>query len=311
MKARGALLVGWLALVCGCHAAATPTELPKVEAIFDVPREYRVQSALPCAEGAGLAYVVSHDGELYSFDPSALAFRLVGTLDCRAAMGATPNSMAVDRSGTAWVNYSDGTMFRASTRDAHCKPTDYLPGQEGFGRVGMAFVSTGDDLAGETLFVWGGSEWGDDSWPRRGRPRDPDARDVRRGMGLAWIERRRLSLEPLGDDGGPLSTVRSDMTGTGDGRLFGFFATSPATLAEIDIESGAILSAQRLAGLGTGRAWAFSFWGGDFWLYSATTGRGSSVTRLGADGTLERVLPDVGFVIVGAGVSTCAPTGPT
>ncbi|MCA9590689.1 MAG: hypothetical protein KC657_35560, partial [Myxococcales bacterium] len=55
-------------------------------------------------------------------------------------------------------------------------------------------------------------------------------------------------------------------------------------------------------------AFAFAHWGGDFWLFTAPQGK-SQVTRLKYDdGTVETVKTDVGFEVVGAGVSTCAPT---
>jgi hypothetical protein len=102
--------------------------------------------------------------------------------------------------------------------------------------------------------------------------------------------------------------ARAELTGTGDGRLFGFFTTNPATLAEIDPETGGKRSVRRLAGVTRVSAWAFSFWGGDFYLYWSREGESSHVTRVsGSDGSLHELLHDVGFRIVGAGVSTCAP----
>ncbi|MBI4955441.1 MAG: hypothetical protein HY908_25690 [Myxococcales bacterium] len=341
-----------LAALAGCAAAPPPEARAKVDPVFDVPREYRILSTLPCAEGAGLVYLVSHAGELYSFAPSSLEMRLIGALDCPAPRGVGPNSMAVDRSGTAWLSYNDGGLYRASTRDAHCTATGFVPGQHGFGRFGMAFASSGPDLGDETLYVWGGwgseyaarggrrrsdtrrDPWGmgepgdDDGWQglpdeRDGDPFERDERDererrgprarreVRDGLGLARVDRRALRLSPIGDDGGRLSAEWADLTGTGDGRVFGFFATYPATLAELDPATGAVLARRRLQSVVTGQGWAFSFWGGDFWFYWAPEGTTSNVSRLSADGTLREVLHDVGFVIVGAGVSTCAPTGPS
>jgi len=296
---------------------APPAARPQVEAVFDVPREYRVLSTLPCAEGAGLVYVVSAEGDLYSFRPDALEFKRIGPLRCPAPPGVTPNSMAVDRSGTAWVNYQDGSYYRASTRDARCEATGYRQHQHGFGTVGMAFASSGADLIEETLFVWGGYDrslrWqarriGGDWDSPRSRSRRPGPRP---GLGLAKIERHTLQLLPIGDDRSRLSTLRAELTGTGDGKLFGFFSTNPATLAEIAVETGAIRSPRELASVITGSAWAFSFWGGDFWFYWAPHGRTTNVSRLsGLDGSITKVLSDIGFRIVGAGVSTCAPTGP-
>lgn len=298
----------------GCAPSETPRARPQVEAIFDMPREYRVLSAQPCAEGAGLVYVVSATGELYSFRPDVLKFRRIGPLRCPAPPGVRPNSMAVDRSGTAWLNYGDGSLFRASTRDASCEPTPYEPGQHRFGRVGMAFASTGPNLMQETLFVWGGAIWRGGLGVQVGPigPRTSRRLGPRSGLGLARIDRDTLHLVPIGDDRGRLSLLQAELTGTGDGRLYGFFSTRPATLAEIDVATGATRAARVLASVSTGRAWAFSFWGGDFWFYWAPYDSTSNVSRLrGTDGALHEVLSDIGFRIVGAGVSTCAPTGPT
>ena len=63
-----------------------------------------------------------------------------------------------------------------------------------------------------------------------------------------------------------------------------------------------------LDGVDTGAAYAFSFWGGDFYFYTSKDTGPSTVTRLRtADDTLEVVIPKAEFRIVGAGVSTCAP----
>lgn len=309
--AWGALLWALSTATAACGPAEPPKPPPKVEAIFDVPKEYRVFSALPCAEGAGLVYVLSGEGDLYSFQPDAREFERIGALSCRAAGGAKPNSMAVDRGGTAWVNYDDGTLFRVSTRDASCQPTDFEPGQHGFTRVGMAFASTGRDLMEETLFVWGGARSRRASRPGR-RPRGKQGSSrfgPRPGIGLAKIDRNSLELQAIGDDRGPLSKLQAELTGTGEGKLYGFFSTRPATLAEIEPETGSTRRARPLKRVRTGRAWAFSAWGGDFWLFWAPRGQMSNVSRLsGSEGKVEKVLTDVGFLIVGAGVSTCAPT---
>src|SRR5689334_3482488 len=70
-----------------------------------------------------LVYLVDSDRRLWSFDPRKLAddpFRQVGVLDCDST--TTPFSMAIDRTGIAWVLYNDGQVFRASIIDASCAP---------------------------------------------------------------------------------------------------------------------------------------------------------------------------------------------
>ena len=305
-----ALGVGVSSSWLGCGAAELPVPLPRVEALFDTPGEYRILSTLPCAQGVGLVYVVSSQGELISFNPEALEFSLIGRLDCPSRYGATPNSMAVDRSGTAWLNYTDGSLWRASTRDASCEPSGYRSGQRGFDVVGMAFASTGPELIGETLFFWGGHQWRQEYAPPEDD--DPEASSgPRAGLGLAAVDTSRLVLRQVGDDPEGIGDVRGELTGTGDGKLYGFFATVPATLAEVDLRTGATLRPRVLSNVHTGHAWAFSSWGGNFYFYTSSNGYSSDVSRLsGQDEVAQVVLADIGFVIVGAGVSTCAPTGP-
>jgi hypothetical protein len=58
---------------------------------------------------------------------------------------------------------------------------------------------------------------------------------------------------------------------------------------------------------------AFSFWGGDFYVYTATDTSASKTTTVAryrpSDKSLDNAyMTNIGFHIVGAGVSTCAPT---
>jgi hypothetical protein len=247
-----------------------------------------------CSEAAKLVYVVSDTNELFSFAPNTTTFTLIGTLNCPSG-GATPNSMAVDRSGNAWVNFSDGGLFKVSTGNASCEATAFVKLQSGFQRFGMAFATNSATSQEETLYVVG-------------------IEGINGGKGLAKIDLGSMKLTTLGDFSGPLRGQGAELTGTGDGRLFGFFTTTPnATLAQIDKASGATSANQDLEGVSTGNAWAFSFWGGDFWFYTSPGTVPSTVTRKqsSTDGAISTARADVGgFRIVGAGVSTCAPTTP-
>jgi hypothetical protein len=57
--------------------------------------------------------------------------------------------------------------------------------------------------------------------------------------------------------------------------------------------------------------YAFSFWGGDFYFYTATSPSPSTTTTVAryrpSTGKVETYMTSIGFHIVGAGVSTCAP----
>lgn len=283
----------------GCsRPVATARPIAEVEPLFDTPREYRRHAPLPCGVGSGLIYVFTASGELYAFEPTTLRFRRIGLISCPGAPRglAHPNSMAVDRSGTAWVSYVEGPIFAVSTRDASCRGTRYEPGQHGFLHLGMAFVSTGPTLSGETLFISSGGN------TERGMILGAPV-----GGGLALVENGERVV-PIAPFSGGLEGRLAELTGTGDGRLFGFFATRPATLAEIDPRTAAIKSERRLPSIPSATAWAHAFWGGRFYLFWSRGGEGSHLSRVDLDGRVEELGRSPRLTIVGAGVSTCAPT---
>lgn len=255
-----------------------------------------------CSEAAKLIYVLSDANDLYSFEPQLKQFKKIGPLGCNTTM--QPNSMAVDRNATAWVNYvqSDGfedtagALFKVSTADASCEPTSISLGA-GWYRLGMGFSSDGPGGVDETLFIAGTSS------PLSGTP----------SPGLGKIDFKAQAVVPIGPFSGALKDGNAELTGTGDARLFGFFTTTPVQVAEIDKASGAILNTSALSQVETPSAWAFSFWGGDFYLYTASgVSLSSNVTRYQITNQITdpAYMTNIGFRIVGAGVSTCAPVEP-
>jgi hypothetical protein len=245
-----------------------------------------------CSDDSRLVYVVSHEGGLYSFYPPTLEFKLIGLVQCPTG-GAAPFSMAVDREGMAWVLHSDGSVWRVSTKDASCSASNYAQDQLNFHTFGMGFATDSSKSAKDTLYI-----------------------DDLDGKGLATVDIATGTATTVGQFSGDLQGRNGELTGTGDGRLFGFFTTYPAQIAEIDKSSGAILSSVSLQDVSTGSDWAFSFWGGDFYLYTAHANGGLPQNDTGSDITRYRpsdksvtvVKQNVGFRITGAGVSTCAPT---
>ena len=77
-----------------------------------------------------------------------------------------------------------------------------------------------------------------------------------------------LCLCPLGQ----FSNQSAELTGTGDARLFGFFTSTPVEVGQLDKGSAQVISSTPLPAVEVPMAWAFSFWGGDFYLYTATFG---------------------------------------
>src|SRR5262249_1424948 len=149
-----------------------------------------------------------------------------------------------------------GNIYKVSTKDASCSPTSFKPGQAGFtAALGMGFSSNMPGSKDETLFV------SDNSMQMGGGA----------GMGLAKIDLATTTLTAIGPYTGAVMNSDAELTGTGDAKLFGFFTTMPAAFGGIDKASGATPSTTPLpasVNIATG-GFAFSFWGGDFWFYSA------------------------------------------
>jgi hypothetical protein len=240
---------------------------------------------------------VTQEKGLYRFAPGSLAFTKIGTLACPAASTSRPFSMAVDRTGNAWVLYNDARIYKVSTTDASCTATTFAPGQSGWTKFGMAFVADAPGSASESLYVSTG-RWND--------PVDPESGY----QALARIDTKSLKLSVIGET----FPSTAELTGTGSAKLFAFVtgdALNPSAVTEVDRASGAPLSPKKLGGLSDVGAFAFAFWGGKFWIFTASIsgGGGSKVTRYShEDGVSKVMVPDAGFTIVGAGVSTCAPT---
>lgn len=248
-----------------------------------------------CSDAARLIYVLSDANELYSFQPLERVFTKIGDLSCPTSMD--PNSMAIDRDAVAWVNYvgnngiadDSGALFKVSTADASCEPAPAVTMPNGWYRVGMGFATDASDSDAETLFVT----------------------SITPGGSLGRIDQNQATVVSVGPFTGDFAGQNAELTGTGDARLYGFFTSVPVEVAELDKATGAILSSTALPEVEVPLAWAFSFWGGDFYLYTAQAGQSRVNRYRPSDGSVDTsYMVNIGFRIVGAGVSTCAPVSP-
>jgi hypothetical protein len=252
-----------------------------------------------CAAGARWVYLVDSDTTLIRFEPDTLTMTPIGAISCPdTGMGAGPFSMSVDRNATAWVLYGPGLLgggggklYHVSTADASCTATSFVPRQNGFELFGMGFVSDSPGSTAETLFVAGGAELAIGTGYAR----------------LGSVDGGSLALTPIGDlPGWP------ELTGNGAAELWGFFPdTAPPSVQRIDKATGTTDRSFPLTGLNTTstEAWAFAFWGGDFYIFlKIAADPSTNVWKLEtAGGAVTNVMPNTGRRIVGAGVSTCAP----
>jgi hypothetical protein len=264
---------------------AEPDALPPLDVRppIDVVRPIECPSA-----DVTFIYVVGSNNQLFSFNPATSAFKLVGTLVCPAG-GATPFSMAVDRKGIAYVVYTDGRIYRVSTLTAACVATPFQANQAGFGTFGMGFVSNDND-PGETLFISGSG--------------NPGGNEALGSVNVTNFQVTRIgTLAP--------AVARMELTGTGDGRLFGYSPDNAAPyIAQLDKRTAALTSRNAVQAGDTNDAFAFAFWGGKFYVFTAG-GLGGPTTVTEYNPATQRsatvtTLP--GIAVVGAGVSTCAPS---
>jgi hypothetical protein len=243
-------------------------------------------------QATNYVYVLSAENDLYSFAPNLKQFTKIGPLGCQTSL--SPNSMAVDRDAVAYVNYvadddSTGAIFQVSTTDASCTgPIMSMPA--GWERVGMGYSTNNAGSTAETLYVAG----------------------VGSGIGLGLVDFGIKNVGPIGPFTGTLAGQNAELTGTGNGTLYGFFTTAPVEVAQIDKSNGSTMTPVPMTGVQVPNDWAFSFWGGHFYLYTSQgqgTGNGSNVTDYDpVGGTVNpSYMVGIGFDIVGAGVSTCAP----
>lgn len=264
----------------------------------------------PCSDQAKLVYAVESNTagtthNLYSFRPQNVGtatdpFTLIGPLTCSAT--ARPFSMAIDRAANAYVLYDDGTLYKVSTTDAHCDPiaawnASQMVGGTTFKLFGMGFAANAPSSTDETLFIGGGPSVGGTS-------------------SLGNINMQTFAITRIAD----FNSQWPEMSGTGDAKLWAFIPQTTATnvdakIIEVNKTSGAALQTITSTGMyaipqGQAEAWAFAVWGGEFWVFLKRQSGDTStnVYHVKKDGSTVMGITNSGKRIVGAGVSTCAPT---
>jgi hypothetical protein len=223
--------------------------------------------------------------------------------------------MAIDQQGTAYLNMnSDGSVWKMNTSaPLACTPTSFKAGQAGFSNdLGMAFAKDSSSPTGETLYV------SDNHGPLGDCMGSTTATMPNCwGLGLGKVDTSSWTLTRIGM-GYTMSAAgyNAELTGTGmsgSHPLIGFFTTSPSasygpidpTLGTTDNPAPTNVPGVNIA---TG-GYAFSFYGGDFYFYTSATGNTipqhlSTATGMVTSGAM------LGYVIVGAGASTCVPSMP-
>lgn len=244
-----------------------------------------------CSDQARWIYLLDRNNAFLRFEPDSGKITEIGKLSCSGS--ASPFSMAVSRNAIAYVLYDDGNLYEVSTSDASCKPTKYKSSDPNFKTFGMGFASDAAGGAQETLYIvaFTGSFFSAGATST-----------------LASLDTNTWAITPRGSLKGA-----AELTGNGKAELWGYFVASPMTVRQLDKSSGATIreidvsSIDPILSLPSG--WAFAFWGGSYYMfYQSSFGSSTSIYRV--DPTSQKVEPvkmDIGYGIVGAGVSTCAP----
>jgi hypothetical protein len=243
-------------------------------------------------------FVLSQSAQLWKFFPETNNLLQLGQIGCD--LPPSTFSMAVDRLGFAWVQYADGQLRKVDvTNVANCSNPGYVANQQGVNNFGMAFVSNSAFDACDQIF---GDQY-------TGIGEGPNAADFFR------IDPMTLQIVKLGKS----NFGTAEVTGTGDGRVFLFAAKNPDTqLVEVDRANGSIITTIPLPGVKLGGGWAFAFFAGDFYFFTDGGNDGKSeITHIDYDDSDMNGKQDITVVVnnaplkvVGAGVSTCAPTAP-
>ncbi len=253
-----------------------PVDEPEDEPVVDDPAPED-----DCTETSDLIYVLDQDsGRLALFDPTTLSLTQLGVLDCDS--WSIPASMGVARDGVAYVRYADQEVFAVDLSTLRCTATSY--NNSSFGSFGMGFATPTADTWRDELFVANSRQ-------------------------LAHLDTSTWQLTPLGS-----LPSQAELTGTGAGELFGVLPLeSPLQVVELDQTNGAVLDTIRVGttlDISNLDTFAFAAWDGDFYLFVRYYGMGNSteVHKIGRDGSIVRVVSELGINVVGAGVSTCAPS---
>lgn len=258
-----------------------------------------------CSEASKLVYVVDANNQLSQFDPATKTFKDLGALNCPAGTGFAPFSMGVDRNATAYVLYVNADqltgmplgskIFKVDTTVAGlpCTATSFTPLSTML-EFGMGFSTDAAGGSTDKLYIAGSNDASTTSNAK-----------------LATLDVSSMMVTPV-----PNGTIQGspELTGNANAELWAFFPdpTNPKIQGVNKTNGMAISPAplpQELRGMPA--AWAFAFYGGDYWIFLAKQSGLSTgptiVYQVSPTGMLKGMTPTTSRRIVGAGVSTCAP----
>jgi hypothetical protein len=195
--------------------------------------------------------VLSDEAEIWAYTPGLDAFEFLADVNCPGVQN--PYSMAVDRAGVAWIQYSDdGNVYTFDPKDpGPCSLTNVFAKPAGFDYFALSFAPDTPRDPCDRLYLLNYTGEG------------PFAEGP--GIGALGV------FDPMSDTVtklGPTDYDGGELAGTGGGRLFAFAGVEPAKLVEYDKTTAQPLSILPLAGFRKTRASAMAFHGGDTYLFT-------------------------------------------
>lgn len=246
-----------------------------------------------CADaGTTILYAITESNTLIAYDPPSNSFQFLGNITCPG--GGMPFSMAVDQSGAPTTIFSDGTLYRLQIHSGGvtCQLAGKVPSDAGPNTFGMGY--TANVQGGETLYI--------------------ATNAVPSSLGI--LDTTTYTVRPVAEFQPDLASP--ELSGNGAGELFAFAGDqcscngdiqccTSSKVVQVDKTNGRVLGAFSLKNLPFGRGWAFGYWGGALYLFTAPDNVSSVVTRFDLATHQAQQVQTYPEVIVGAGVSTCAP----
>jgi hypothetical protein len=231
-------------------------------------------AAPSCPAGGLTAYLLSEDNTLYSYDPPSLATHPLGPLACPTP--SLPWTLTASSSGSLYVIYQDWDIYRVDPTTLACIKTPYVAGQLSLGGDDTLTVAPGD--GGDDLYIYGQNAGG----------------ETILGVGdlVHFVLREVGAVTPAPDDF-PLD-IRADAFG----RIFGLGAAG--TFAQIDPQTGAVLSQHQTNFSSGTSSWALLTWNSSIYFFS-----GGAVSQY--DRQTNQVTPvgNVALTVVGASAAPC------
>ncbi|MBQ9243502.1 MAG: hypothetical protein IJ165_09850 [Proteobacteria bacterium] len=245
-----------------------------------------------CALDAQFIYLVDDSYNLIKFNPGSPTEDYLSILfslrNCHTS--ATPFSMAVDRDANAWVLYQDSTLVKVNIATQACTyVTQFNANGSGLSLFGMAFSLDAIGAKTDTLFIGDQATYGNFG-----------------KIDTAAMTYTRLATFPNYYEKTP------ELTGTGHAKLYAFApGIYTQHISEIDKATGNVITDYQVPGAGNSiNAWAFAHWGGYYFMFE-TVGSNNKILRFDPNTQqTDTFMEYTPYRVVGAGVSTCAPTVP-